>query len=89
LDSLCAQLEAVIAGAKADLFSQCEKSFAHGTLLALRYTVEDVDWKAAGKTPQSSARMRGVMKRLVAAMREVMEIALATLSDPKVRAPLS
>lgn len=39
LDSLSAQLEAAIAGARQDLLSQCERSFAHGTLLALRYTV--------------------------------------------------
>eukprot|EP00873_Tetraselmis_striata_P028723 jgi/Tetstr1/448987/TSEL_036212.t1 len=82
LESLSAQLEAAIAGARQDILSQCKKSFAHGTLLALRYTIEDMDWRAAARTAEGAERVRGVMRRVMAALRELMAIALATLTDP-------
>ena len=39
LDNLCDLLQSNITEARANLFAQCQKSLAHGTLLALRYVV--------------------------------------------------
>lgn len=47
--------------------------------------IEDMDWRAAARTAEGAERVRGVMRRVMAALRELMAIALATLTDPMVR----
>ena len=53
LSSLIDWLEACVREGERDLVAACRHSLAHGALLVIRYTLEEMDWKVVAHTPST------------------------------------
>ncbi|CAG9466485.1 unnamed protein product [Pedinophyceae sp. YPF-701] len=84
LSSMVGGLEADVARAEDDLYAACSACLAHGSLLALRYCVEETDWVAAGKAAGPvRADWRALVVRMMDAIRGALRVALPPTAEVK------
>ena len=65
-----------------DLESACQRSFAHGPLLALRYVVAGLHWQRQ-LMPESMPQARAWMQRLLALVKAAGQLAVPPLATPQ------
>ncbi|XP_057828205.2 uncharacterized protein LOC131039444 isoform X2 [Cryptomeria japonica] len=69
-----------------DLVKACEHSFIHGILLALRYTIEELDWTSAS-TQASASLLQLAIEKLLGLVVRVSALALWVVSSNALSVP--
>ncbi|KAA8530356.1 hypothetical protein F0562_005065 [Nyssa sinensis] len=77
--SLIDWLHIVVEEGEKDLSEACKKSFAHGVLLTLRYTFEELDWNS-NIVLSSISEMRHALEKLLELVMRITSLALWVVS---------
>ncbi|KAI9120552.1 hypothetical protein K1719_007585 [Acacia pycnantha] len=79
MKSMIDWLSVAVRDGERDLSTACQNSFVHGTLLALRYTFEELDWNA-DVILSSISELRYLLERLLELVMRITSLALCVVS---------